>query len=304
MRFLTSILMKVIVCVALTFSYVEASLLTDEFEVKACNHSSTSFTIPGKIVYHTEGGKEKPTLFLCHGGPHGSIRDFENLESKARFFDANIVAFDYRGSLLFAEVYKQVARQYYEDEGLRDRFRDSVTHNYAGPIQDLQSVLTYVEDAYKDKIDLRNFYIAGGSYGGFMAIMAAVDPQLNTKFRGMVAISAFYGLGDYKDINCPFSETDSQAIRERKERVRNPFEHVGNIRNPLLIIHGGAEDKTTLVSRQRTEDFIARIREEGKGAFLSVLLMDQMKHADDSDEYERQIGYTIAEFIAKQVRIR
>lgn len=285
----------------LSFSYTSA-LTVEEFEVEAFDYSKTRFTIPGKIFFHEETSQERPTLFLCHGGPNGSIEgdegDFGDLSSVAENLGCNIVAFDYRGSSIDAGVYKTVAQRYYTDEALRSRFFSSVHADYGiGPLEDLRVVLEYVKNNYRDKIDFGRLFIGGYSYGGYMTVLAALDLELQKEFRGMISISAFYNLGEYEDINCPILSGDDPEIVGRKAIARKPLNHAANIVKPFLLIHGGIEDRTTLVNREDAEKFLDNIRRAGKEPLLTSYFMESMAHVL-TEEHGSEILAIIRRFMA------
>ncbi len=301
MRFLKYIFMKGFILGALSFSYVAASLVTEEFEVEAFDYSRTGFKIPGRIMFYGEDSQEKPTFFVCHGGPCGSVREFGDIssqEEQARFLGVNVVIFDYRGSVMHADVYAVVAQEYYRHDDLKARFLASVNNDYGiGPMEDLRSVLHYVKATYSAKINPEKFFVGGHSYGGYMAILAALDLNLQREFCGMIATSSFYTLGDHGDANCPIFEADTPEIRARKEIARNPLGYTENINKPLLVIHGGEADQTTLVNRQHTERFIANAEEQGKNLLVTCHFIDEMGHKNIAP-YKRALSEIVRQFIA------
>lgn len=222
-------------------------LNVDEFKIKV-----DEFSIPGIAVLHNQG-QQKPTIFWCHGGPHSSF-ETEELQYIAIKFNSNVIGFDYRGSIINQEKYHNfdLATANSSD------FINCVDTDYGGGhMKDLKAVVTFASTAYP--LDLNKFIVAGHSFGGYMVSMALTDPQFSAQFKLGIAISGFYDLNGYKEVNCLGDSNDPEI-----QRKQSPMSFAHNIGQKFIIIHGGAQDYTTLVNYKDTEQFANNLFESKK----------------------------------------
>ncbi len=110
--------------------------------------------------------------------------------------------------------------------------------------------------------DPQRVCIAGGSYGGYAALVAA----FKTAERFKCAVS-FAGVTDLDEMalrwrNFDFGSIPAAKIQSGKLRKANsPFDQVEKIGVPLLIVHGDV-DRSVMIEQSRS--FVAALREVGK----------------------------------------
>ncbi|NOX49874.1 MAG: S9 family peptidase, partial [Gammaproteobacteria bacterium] len=110
--------------------------------------------------------------------------------------------------------------------------------------------------------DPQKVCIAGGSYGGYAALVAA----FKTAERFKCAVS-FAGVTDLDEMalrwrSFRFGAIPAAKIQSGKLRKANsPFDQVDKIGVPLLIVHGDV-DRSVMIEQSRS--FVAALREVGK----------------------------------------
>jgi dipeptidyl aminopeptidase/acylaminoacyl peptidase len=264
---------------------VQASLFHEEFET-----FSAPFQIPGHVFLHEGTCAGKPTMFWCHGGPH-AFTEINFLEEIATSLGVNMVGFDFRGSIISG--YKDVAQDLQLEFGpqmMSDFYHGTSGEYGAGHMDDLKSVVSYVKKTYGERLNTDKFIIAGHSFGGYMAAMAVTDPQFSTTFKLGVLCSGFYDLGIYSAADCVGDDMEPEI-----QRRRSPLSFTHNITQPLVLVHGGVSDKTSLVNTEDAEKFVVNAREKGKN--IQTLFMDGEGH-DYSKPAWAEVGFAIAQAIA------
>lgn len=211
--------------------------------VEEFNTNSEGFVIPGHIITHKNQEVILPTLFWCHGGPHNRS-DLSHLIKIAKTFNVNVVGFDFRGSIILPNYYKNVEHSNYDSNSV---YYKSIDRDFGGGhMRDLEAVVNYVKS--NNNLNSEKFIIAGQSFGGYMVALALVTPDLSKYFKLGIACSGFYDLGKYK-----YDNTDPNQSDARKQV---PYLYANDVDKKIIIIHGSEKDSTTLVSREGAERFI------------------------------------------------
>lgn len=265
---------------------VKASHIHEEFET-----FSDPFMIPGHIYLHEGTSTDKPTMFWCHGGPHEAT-DIATLKNFAEFLDVNVVGFDFRGSIISG--YENVAQDLQIDleHQMVSGFYYGTAGDYGGGhMDDLKAVVSYVKTTYADRLDTEKFIIAGQSFGGYMASLAVTDPQFSATFKLGVLCSGFYDLGAYSLDDCVGDDADSEI-----QRRRSPLSFTHQMTQPVVLVHGGNNDCTTLVNRKDAEKFEKAARAHNKQ--IQTLFMENEGH-EYSDAAWGEITLTVSQAISE-----
>ncbi|MBM3125031.1 MAG: S9 family peptidase [Chloroflexi bacterium] len=219
------------------------------------------FIAPEKVTYSSFDGLEIPALLYRprkpnkagilypHGGPKDQyVYQWDDL---AQYFTAKgyyYLAPNYRGSTGYGRAYE---RANYDDWG----FGDAHDCLFGGKF--IQAL---------PQIDSERIAIAGGSYGGYLTVCALTrDPTY------LFAC----GISKYGDANLISSWAQCEKrlrlyseiflghpASNRKSYLKgSPILEIGQIRNPLLILHGLLD---TIVPPQASEELVEILKREGK----------------------------------------
>ncbi|MDR3241407.1 MAG: S9 family peptidase [Lactobacillaceae bacterium] len=179
-------------------------------------------------------GVKAPVVLYVHGGPHGAYGEgffweFQQFAQKGY----NVVYVNPHGSTTYGQD-----------------FIESVVEHYGE--QDFQDVLTGLDVAitqHADLIDEQQQFIAGGSYGGFMATWAIGHTNRFTAAIAQRPVTDWLALAGSSDINYNFVETDMGATPytpEGRETLieKSPLTYAPNVETPLLLMHGEYDMRT------------------------------------------------------------
>lgn len=186
-----------------------------------------------------------PTIVFPHGGPYA--RDVPNFDYWTQFFVSRgfaVIKPNFRGSSGYGDAYMKAG---FEEWGLK--MQDDVIDGLDWMIKE------GISD--RDKV-----CIVGGSYGGYVALVAA----FKTPERFRCAVS-FAGVTDLPELatrwyNFLLGELSVARIQSGKSRRENsPLDQVEKIRLPLLIVHGDV-DRSVMIEQSR--DLVAALEKAGK----------------------------------------
>lgn len=190
-------------------------------------------TVAGKMLLppgYTAAAKRKwPAVFFIHGSGYATsvLKQWGSYQEYRYVFNSwlanhGYVVFDidYRGS-----------------SGYGRRWRTGVYLDMGGP--DLQDVLGVVDYAKSlGNIDMKRCGIWGVSYGGFMTDMALF------RYPGTFAAgAAFASVTDWENYNAFYTQQRLNKPQDNPEAYRrsSPITFAGELRDPLLIVHGMAD---------------------------------------------------------------
>lgn len=178
------------------------------------------------------GGKH-PLVVLPHGGPYGTVDRW---------------GFDSEAQLLASRGYAVLQVNFRGSGGYGQSFVDAGLHEWGGKMQsDLSDGVRAALAAHP--IDPGRICIYGASYGAYAALMAvATEPGL---YRCAIGYSGVYDLrlmrsqGDINDTAWGRSYL-SEIMPDDKDwlAARSPTGKAGSIKSPVLLIHGGKDERT------------------------------------------------------------
>ena len=217
------------------YPQIEGELYNGKNNVKYIARDKTE--IEGYITYPAdyEQGKSYPAIVLPHGGP--MARDYAGFDYWSEFFA-------HHGYLVFQPNFRG-------SSGYGFSFENAAVGGWGQAMQDdLQDAANWlVDQGYTTK---NKMCIAGGSYGGYAALMALVKHpdtfQCAASFAGVSDLDAIYSSARYftnKDIVRKQIGTD----RDKLEQV-SPINFADKMTKPVLLIHG-SEDSVVSVKHSR-----------------------------------------------------
>jgi len=157
-------------------------------------------------------------------------------------------------------------------------------------------------------VDTEKVCIVGASYGGYAALMGAV--QTPDMYKCSVSISGVTDLMGMlkhdKDLYGSASEV-YQAVRETigdpkksKEslQIRSPMHRVANLNVPILLIHGTAD---TIVPASQSQDLYALLKQAGKSVEYMELAdtNHQLSGLDPNDKESEDYDYAYKQTLRK-----
>lgn len=223
-------------------------LATDEVAtVKSIRYPvRDGYSVPGYLTTPPKGSQQNlPTIILPHGGPWA--RDFQRFDYWAQYFAARgyaVLQPNFRGSYGYGIEHLEAG---FNQWGLR--MQDDVMDGLAWMIK------TGVTDP-------KRVCIVGGSYGGYVALVAAFrDPGA---FRCAVSFAGVTDLSDLRQSVRRYQLGELTLARiqdDASARAHSPLNRVADIDLPLLIVHGDL-DRSVMVDQSRT--FTKALAEAGK----------------------------------------
>jgi acylaminoacyl-peptidase len=206
-------------------------------------------TVQGYVVKPTDfqAGRKYPVAFLIHGGPHGSFGNAWSYRWNPQVWSGMgyaVVMIDFHGSTGFGEAFAKSIVGHWGDR----------------PLVDLQNGWSFALSKYQF-LDGQHACALGGSYGGYMVAWIAgnwpkpwkclVDHDGVFDIRLMSYSTDIPGFQQAQ--NTAATWVDSAAV----ERF-NPIDHVADWTVPILVVHGGRDDRVPL--------------DQGMGAFEAAQL--------------------------------
>ncbi len=194
---------------------------------------------------HSSEAKRWPTIIFPHGGPY--VRDTDGFDYWTQLFVSRgyaVLQPNFRGSTGYGSAYLRAGYEQW-GEKMQDDVIDGLDWMIAQGISDPARVC-----------------IVGGSYGGYVALVAAYKTP--KKFRCAVD---FAGVADLNAMITNLYRYQFGALtRVRIQRgdalaANSPIEHVSDIGIPLLIVHG---DQDRVVFIEQSDNLVAALEAAGK----------------------------------------
>jgi acetyl esterase/lipase len=199
--------------------------------------------IPAWLSTPKDGGKNLPLVVLVHGGPFMRGSDWR-WHAQAQFLASRgyaVLQPEFRGSSGYGEAHFRAG---WKQWGLKmqDDLADGVKWAVAQGIADPRRVC-----------------IAGGSYGGYAALMGVVnDPDLYRcaiDWAGVTDLQLMYnsGWGSRHDLserakNYGMPQLVGDPVKDAAQlAATSPLQQAARIRRPLLLAYGGADARVPLV---------------------------------------------------------
>jgi acylaminoacyl-peptidase len=194
-------------------------------------------TVHGYVVqpanYHAN--QKYPVAFLIHGGPHGSF--------------GNAWSYRWNPQVWAAMGYAVVMVDFHGSSGYGEAFAKSIVGHWGDrPLTDLQKGWSYALSRYS-YLDGDRACALGGSYGGYM--VAWIAGNWTKPWKCLVNHDGVFDirLMSYSTDIPGFQQAQNDAPSwEKPEAVErfNPIDHVADWSVPMLVVHGGRDDRVPL----------------------------------------------------------
>jgi len=212
-------------------------------------------TFDGKIIsalmwvpFNLQRDPSNPAIVLPHGGPTGQMVDYWNTDVTALVSRGYIViAPNVRGSTGYGIDFQ---RANYQDLG-------------GGDLQDEVYAARFLEST--GYVDPKKIGIMGGSYGGFMTLMA-----VGKTADVWAAAVALYGIIDWRTMlkfSDPVLQQYVRALLGDPEKdagvydAASPIKYIRNVRAPLLVLQGENDPR---VPKEEAQQVVDLLKQDGK----------------------------------------
>jgi dipeptidyl aminopeptidase/acylaminoacyl peptidase len=179
--------------------------------------------------------RKYPVAFLIHGGPHGSF--------------GNAWSYRWNPQVWAGMGYAVVMIDFHGSSGYGEAFAKSIVGHWGDrPLTDLQKGWTYALTRYSFLNGDRACAL-GGSYGGYM--IAWIAGNWAKPWKCLVDHDGVFDirLMSYSSDIPGFSQAQNEAWTwenpQAAERF-NPIDHVADWSVPILVVHGGRDDRVPL----------------------------------------------------------
>ena len=216
--------------------------------------------------------KNLPLVVLPHGGPHGP-RD--------------IWAFDYETQLLASNGYAVLQINFRGSGGYGNDFMQSGYKEWGGKMIDdiIDATEWTIEQGY---VDGNRACIYGASYGGYASLMASVRApdlyQCAIGYVGVYNLELMFTKGDIPDSyggEAYLKKVLGQDVNQLKDF--SPINHVEKIKSPILLIHGGKDQRVPLIHSKKMQK---ALKDAGKDSKLLVYKISGHGVWDEDDRVE------------------
>jgi len=194
-------------------------------------------TVHGYVVQpaNYRPNQKYPVAFLIHGGPHGSF--------------GNAWSYRWNPQVWAGMGYAVVMVDFHGSSGYGEAFAKSIVGHWGDrPLTDLQKGWSYALSRY-GFLDGDRACALGGSYGGYM--VAWIAGNWTKPWKCLVNHDGVFDirLMSYSTDIPGFQQAQNDAPTwEKPEAVErfNPVDHVAEWSVPMLVVHGGRDDRVPL----------------------------------------------------------
>jgi dipeptidyl aminopeptidase/acylaminoacyl peptidase len=232
-------------------------------------------------------GSPPPAIVYVHGGPNGqvtmSFRTTYHVLTEAGFV---VIAPNYRGSTGYGKVF--------EDANNKDWG--------GGDLKDLTWAVKHFAD--RGVIDPQRVGITGGSYGGYMTLMAlSRTPDVwkaGVEMYGMPDLVMDYLLSKSRFADWYETEMGNPKTNAALYRARSPLPYLDDIKAPLLVFQGAGDTNVP----KAESDLLVAILKELKKKHEYIVYPDEghgfYKRRNLLDCYKRTTAFFVKEIGPKR----
>lgn len=209
-----------------------------------------------------------PSILHLHGQDDTIGKNLEHNVRQLNALGYNVLQVDYRGYGESFDTYKPSERTVYEDTEAAWQFL----------INDLGA-------------DPNRTFIYGHSLGGAIAIELAIDHPDGA--AGLIVESTFTSIADMSKERY----AGAPALLPIDLLIRHPFnskDKIGNLRMPVLLIHGDGDEKIPSKMSEELFDLAPEPKQ--------LLLIEGRKHANSASIGSVEYKATVSEFVERYIR--
>ena len=200
------------------------------------------------VPFNLKRDHSNPALVLPHGGPTGQVADFWSPRVAALVSHGYIcIAPNVRGSTGYGIEFQ---RANYQDLG-------------GGDLQDEVYATKFLVDT--GYVDSKKIGITGGSYGGFMTLMAVgKTPDVWAAGVEWFGIIDWMTMLQHSDPELQQYEKSllGDPVKDKKVyEAASPIAYIHNVKAPLLVLQG---DNDPRVPKEEAEQVVALLKKDGK----------------------------------------
>lgn len=230
------------------------------------------------MPYNLERNGKAPAVLYPHGGPTAQTYD----------------QFDRKAAALASRGYVVLAPNFRGSTGYGKAFLEANRHDLGGgDLQDVVAGAKFLVDA--GYVDPKKIGINGGSYGGYLTIMAlARTPEVwaaGVEEFGIVNWNTMWAHGAPQNRRYQ-SGLIGDPVQNRDVYARvNPTNYLHQLRAPLLVLQGDNDPRVPRIEAEQLLDFIKKNGRVGEGHFYADEGHGYAKRENQIDALERVIAW-------------
>jgi dipeptidyl aminopeptidase/acylaminoacyl peptidase len=233
-------------------------------------------------VYEPASSGPHPVLISLHGGPESQFRPgFDPwIQYVVNELGFAVIAPNVRGSSGYGKTYMAL------DDGI---LREDA-------VKDVGAMLVWI--ALQKKFDAKHVVVAGGSYGGYLALATLVN--YSDRLRGGIDVSGIADFVSFLTNTAPYRQNQRRAeygderdldMRGFLRRI-SPLTNADRITRPLLVVHGKNDPRVPL---SEAEQIVNKLR--AKGGEVWYLLAADEGHGYRKKQNRDAYYETFAQFL-------
>lgn len=231
----------------LDYNKVISTELPKPYSVSVIGKDGTRIPVNIYPPHIKDKNKPAPIILHIHGGPSSHI-------------DANNLSYGILLQGIASKGYWVVCPETRGSTGYGASHQDALKGNWGkNHIEDIIAVAEYCKKTLPLEKD--NIFLMGSSFGGYTTLSMATNPKHNTYFKGYVPIALISNVG--KEFSNPVDNNSEQQTcadywnylvgkdvvnsdwDNNKDNIEiSPIYHLKNIKRPVQIIHGTADNNT------------------------------------------------------------
>lgn len=232
-------------------------------------------------------GSPPPAIVYVHGGPNGQVT----------------ASFDTYLHVLAEAGFAVIAPNYRGSTGYGKPFEDANNKDWGGgDLKDLTAAVKYF--GAKGVIDPKRVGITGGSYGGYMTLMALCRTptvwKAGVEMYGMPDLVMDYLLSKSRFAEWYETEMGNPKADAALFRERSPLPYLDDIKAPLLIFQGAGDTNVP----KAESDLLVAVLKELKKPHEYIVYEDEghgfTRRKNLLDHYRRTVDFFVKELQPKQ----